>query len=375
MSQLFSPIALSSPQGPLHLANRIVIAPMCQYACDLDGKANDWHLMHWGNLLNSGAGLLMIEATAVTAQGRITPNCLGLWDDATAQALSDTLARARKLAPPVPVCLQIAHSGRKGSSAQPWHGGMLLGKDRGGWETIAPSPIHLLDGEAPPHEIDLEGLKAIENAFRKAAERAQAMGLDMLELHGAHGYLLHEFLSPIANQRQDAYGGSLANRTRFPLQVFKAVREVFHGVLGMRLSASDWIEGGWNLEETTEFTRMLKDAGANFVHVSSGGIAPQQKINIGPGYQVPFARHIKHATGLPTIAVGLITEPQQAEAVLQAGDADMVALGRTFLFKPRWGWEAAAALGGEVQATSQYWRSLPREATGIFGSNAKIGMR
>lgn len=374
MSLLFTPIQLHSPRGALTLPNRIVVAPMCQYACHLDGRANDWHLMHWGNLLNSGAGVFMIEATAVTAQGRITPNCLGIWDDATANALADTLARARKLAPPMPVCLQIAHAGRKGSSAQPWHGGMLIPKENGGWDTLAPSPIHLLDGEEPPHEIDAAGLLAIEQAFVQAAQRAQAMGLDMLELHGAHGYLLHEFLSPIANQRQDNYGGSFANRTRFPLQVFKAVRQVFDGVLGMRLSASDWIDGGWNLEETTELTSLLKQAGANFIHVSSGGISPQQKIAIGPGYQVHFAKHIKHAVGLPTIAVGLITEPQQAEAVLQANEADMVALGRSFLYKPRWGWEAASALGGKVQATQQYWRSLPREAAGIFG-DAKIGMR
>ena len=374
MSLLFTPLQLDSPRGSLTLPNRIVVAPMCQYACHLDGKANDWHLMHWANLLNSGAGVFMIEATAVTAQGRITPNCLGIWDDATANALADTLARARRLAPPMPVCLQIAHAGRKGSSAQPWHGGMLISKAQGGWDTVAPSPVHLLEGEDPPHEIDAAGLIEIEAAFVKAAQRAQAMGLEMLELHGAHGYLLHEFLSPIANQRQDNHGGSFANRTRFPLQVFKAVREVFDGVLGMRLSASDWIEGGWNLEETTEFTHMLKQAGANFIHVSSGGISPQQKIAIGPGYQVPFAKHIKHAVGLPTIAVGLITEPQQAEDVLKADEADMVALGRSFLYKPRWGWEAAAALGGKVQATSQYWRSLPREAAGIFG-DAKIGMR
>jgi 2,4-dienoyl-CoA reductase-like NADH-dependent reductase (Old Yellow Enzyme family) len=191
-----------------------------------------------------------------------------------------------------------------------------------------------LPGEAPPHEIDAAGLLAIEQAFVKAAQRAQAMGLEMLELHGAHGYLLHEFLSPIANQRNDNYGGNFANRARFPLQVFSAVRKVFHGVLGMRLSASDWIEGGWDLEQTTDFTKLLKQAGADFVHVSSGGISPQQKIIIGPGYQVHFAKHIKQQTGLPTIAVGLITEPKHAEEVLQAGDADMVALGRSFLYKP-----------------------------------------
>jgi 2,4-dienoyl-CoA reductase-like NADH-dependent reductase (Old Yellow Enzyme family) len=374
MSLLFTPFTFQSPRGPLTIPNRIVVAPMCQYACHEDGRANDWHLMHWANLLNGGAGLLMIEATAVTPQGRITPNCLGLWDDQTAEALSDNLGRARKLAPPVPVCLQIAHSGRKGSSAQPWHGGMMIDKAHGGWDTAAPSPIALLPGEAPPHEIDAAGLIAIEQAFVQAAKYAQAMGLEMVELHSAHGYLLHEFLSPIANQRTDSYGGNFAGRTRFPLQVFQAVRKVFDGVLGVRLSATDWIDGGWTLEETADFALMLKQAGADYIHISSGGIAPQQKISIGPGYQVPFAHHVRQKTQIPTIAVGLITQPQQAEDVLVKGEADLVALGRSFLYKPRWGWEAAAALGGQVQATQQYWRSLPKEANGIFG-DAKIGMR
>jgi len=374
MSQLFSPLQLGSPRGPLNLSNRIVVAPMCQYACDQNGQANDWHLMHWGNLLNSGAGLFMIEATAVTAQGRITPNCLGLWDDATAHALSDTLARARRLAPPVPVCLQIAHAGRKASSAKPWEGGMMIPQASGGWETIAPSPIQVMEGEAPPHEIDAEGLEAIKQAFVQAAQYAQAMGLEMIELHSAHGYLLHEFLSPIANQRSDSYGGNFAGRTRFPLQVFQAVRKVFDGVFGVRLSATDWIEGGWTLEETGDFALMLKQAGADFTHLSSGGISPQQKISVGPGYQVPFAHHVRQKTQMPTIAVGLITQAQQAEDVLRKGEADLVALGRSFLYKPRWAWEAAAEMGAQVQATKQYWRSLPKEANGIFGA-AKVGGR
>jgi 2,4-dienoyl-CoA reductase-like NADH-dependent reductase (Old Yellow Enzyme family) len=234
---------------------------MCQYACDLNGKANDWHLMHWANLLNSGAGLFMIEATAVTPQGRITPNCLGLWDDATASAFEDTLARARRLAPPIPVCVQIAHAGRKGSSAQPWHGGMLIPPNGGGRDTRCSSHlIHLMEGEAPPHEIDAAGLQAIEQAFVKTAQYAQAIGLDMVELHSAHGYLLHEFLSPIANQRTDSYGGNFAGRTRFPLQVFQAVRKVFHGVLGVRLSATDWIEGGMDLGRNR---RLCPDAQAS----------------------------------------------------------------------------------------------------------------
>jgi len=374
MSQLFSPFQFTPPRGPLWLPNRIVIAPMCQYACDGDGKANDWHLMHWANLLNGGAGLMTIEASAVTPQGRITPNCLGIWDDATAQALADSLNRARRLAPPVPVCLQIAHAGRKGSSAQPWHGGMMIDKADGGWDTVAPSALALLPGEAPPHAIDAAGLVAIQQAFVDAAKRAHHIGVEMIELHAAHGYLLHEFLSPIANQRLDDYGGSFDNRVRFPLAVFKAVREVFDGVFGMRLSATDWIEGGWTLQETADLAVRLKQAGADYVHISSAGIAPQQQIKVGPGYQLPFAKHVKAHSGLPTIAVGLITDPLQAEAVLSEGQADLVAIGRGFLYKPRWGWEAAAALGGTVQAKSQYWRSLPKEASGIFG-DAKIGMR
>jgi len=270
--------------------------------------------------------------------------------------------------------LQIAHAGRKASSAKPWEGGMMIPQASGGWETIAPSPIQVMEGEAPPHEIDAEGLEAIKQAFVQAAQYAQAMGLEMIELHSAHGYLLHEFLSPIANQRSDSYGGNFAGRTRFPLQVFQAVRKVFDGVFGVRLSATDWIEGGWTLEETADFALMLKQAGADFIHLSSGGISPQQKISVGPGYQVPFAHHVRQKTQMPTIAVGLITQAQQAEDVLRKGEADLVALGRSFLYKPRWGWEAAAEMGAQVQATKQYWRSLPKEANGIFGE-AKVGGR
>jgi 2,4-dienoyl-CoA reductase-like NADH-dependent reductase (Old Yellow Enzyme family) len=200
------------------------------------------------------------------------------------------------------------------------------------------------------------------------------MGIQAIELHAAHGYLLHQFLSPLSNQRSDAYGGSFDHRIRFPLEVFNAVRNVFNGALGMRISATDWVEGGWTVEETAELARVLKEAGAQFVHISSGGVSPQQKIPLGPEYQVPLAKAVKDASGLTTFAVGLITEPAQAEAVLQRGDADLVALARSFLYKPRWGWEAAVALGGTVDAHPQYWRSLPREAKNIF-NDAKIGMR
>ena len=373
MSLLFSEYQLPSPNGPVHLANRIVIAPMCQYSAD-QGQATDWHLAHWASLLNSGAGLVMLEATAVTEEGRITPGCLGLWDDVTANALEDKLSRARKLAPHVPVAIQISHAGRKASSASPWEGGQLLDSAHQGWQAVAPSALAHLATETPPTELDAEGLKGIQNAFVKTAERAQDMGIEMVELHAAHGYLLHQFLSPISNLRTDAYGGNFENRTRFVRETFEAVRAKFKGVLGIRISATDWVEGGWNPEETADLSVRLKAAGANFVHISSGGVAAQQKIAIGPEYQVPFAKIVKDKCGLPTMAVGLITQAKQAEAILQRGDADLIAFARAFLYNPRWAWQAAAELGGVVQASEQYWRCLPREAQAVFG-NVKIGMR
>ncbi len=373
MSLLFSNYTLGSPRGPLTLANRIVVAPMCQYSAS-NGEATDWHLMHWGNLLNSGAALFIIEATAVSPEARITPACLGLWDDRTEAALKDKLTRARALAPATPVFIQLAHAGRKASSATPWQGGQLLGKDQGGWETLAPSAIPQLDGERLPHELTKDELRKLIGDFVASAQRADRIGIDGVELHGAHGYLLHQFLSPIANQRTDEYGGPYENRIRFPLELFKAVREVYQGVLGIRLSGHDWIEGGWTPEETAAFTKTLKESGCDFVHISSGGISPKQKIAIGPNYQVPFAKIVKDQSGLPTMTVGLITEPQQAEDILQAGDADLIALARAFLYKPRWAWEAAAALNATVTANERYWRCLPREAQAVFG-DVKVGQR
>lgn len=373
MSLLFSSYNLGSPRGPLTLANRIVVAPMCQYSAN-NGQATDWHLMHWANLLNSGAALFIIEATGVTPEGRITPACLGLWDDQTEAALKDKLTRARALAPTTPVFIQLAHAGRKASSATPWHGGQLLRVDQGGWEALAPSAIPQLEGERLPHELSQAELKDLIVAFLMAAQRADRAGVDGIELHGAHGYLLHQFLSPIANQRTDKYGGSFENRIRFPLELFKAVRAAYQGVLGIRISASDWIEGGWTPAETAEFVSHLKPIGCNYVHISSGGISPKQKIAIGPGYQVPFAKIVKEQSGLPTMTVGLITDPYQAEAILEQGDADLIALARAFLYKPRWGWEAAAALNAVVSSNERYWRCLPREAQAIFG-DVKVGQR
>ena len=374
MSLLFTPFTFDAPRGPLTLPNRIVVAPMCQYSADA-GLATDWHLTHWTSLLNSGAGLLILEATAVSPEGRITPACLGLWDDATQAALHDKLSRARRQAPSVPVCMQISHAGRKASSEVPWRGGMLIAPQDGGWQPLGPSALAHLPQEPAPAELTLEGIAKIQADFVETARRAQAIGIDAIELHGAHGYLLHEFLSPLSNQRQDAYGGSYENRIRFVMEVFQGVRKVFDGALGIRLSGTDWVDGGWTIEETADLSERLKAAGAQFVHVSSGGVSPLQKIAIGPEYQVHLAKAVKARTGLPTLAVGLITTPAQAEGVLQRGNADLVALARAFLYNPRWGWHAAAELQGQVQASSQYWRCLPKEAATIFGPDARIGMR
>jgi 2,4-dienoyl-CoA reductase-like NADH-dependent reductase (Old Yellow Enzyme family) len=373
VSKLFSALTLPSPRGGLTLPNRIVVAPMCQYSAR-DGEATDWHLMHWGNLLNSGAALFTIEATAVLPEGRITPSCLGLWDDRTEAALASTLKRARQLAPATAVCIQLAHAGRKASSALPWQGGQLLAPAQGGWQTVGPSALPQLPSEPAPSALSLAQIDAVREAFVTAARRADRMGIEAVELHCAHGYLLHEFLSPLANQRDDAYGGSFDNRIRLVLEVFAAVRQAFDGVLGVRLSACDWVEGGWDLAQSAVLAQRLKDAGCNFIHVSSGGVSPAQKIALGAGYQVPLARQIRQAAGMVTTAVGLITDAHQAEAILQAGDADLIALARAFLYQPRWGWQAAAALGGSVSANPVYWRCLPREAQAVFGPVA-IGMR
>jgi len=362
---LFDPIALRG----LALSNRIVVSPMCQYSAD-NGCATDWHLIHWGQMLLAGAGMFTIEATAVTAEGRITPGCLGLFDDATENALSSTLVRARRQAPPVPVAIQLAHAGRKGSSARPWDGGMLVPPARGGWTPVAPSAVPHAEGESAPSALDAAGLAAVREAFVASARRAERCGLDAIELHMAHGYLLHEFLSPLANRRDDAYGGSFENRVRFPLEVFDAVRATWPAdrPLGVRVSATDWVDGGWTPEDAVELARRLKARGCDWLDVSSGGVSPAQRIPApAPGIHVPFAREIRRATGIVTMAVGLITEPQHADAIIAAGDADMVALARAFLRDPRWPWRAAAVLGGTVAGAPQYWRALTKETAGIFG--------
>lgn len=372
-SALFSPIRL----GELDLANRIVISPMCQYSA-VDGSAQDWHLMHLGQLAISGAGMLFIEATAVSAEGRITPGCLGLYSDANEAALARVLAAVRAESD-VPVAMQIGHAGRKASSREPWNGGMLIPLgEPGSWLPAGPSPLSHMPGEAPVREMTKADIRVVIEQFAATARRADRLGLDALELHGAHGYLLHSFLSPVANQRSDEYGGPIANRMRLFLEVFDAVRAVWpaHKPLGARLSVSDWVEGGWDLEQSIELAKQLHARGCNWLDCSSGGIAPAlQKITLGPGYQVPFAEAIRRAVpGLPIMAVGLITDPHQAEKIIASGQADMVALARATLYNPRWPWHAAAVLGATVSAPKQYWRCAPREFPDVLGQ-VKTGQR
>jgi len=348
---------------------------MCQYSA-VDGCATDWHFVHWGQLLMSGAGLFTIEATAVTGDGRITPGCLGLYDDACEAALTRTLDRARRQCPPIAVGMQLAHAGRKGSSRVPWEGGQLIPLDAGGWMPVAPSALPHAPHEEPPAALDARGLAAIRDAFAASARRADRAGIDALELHMAHGYLLHEFLSPIANARTDAYGGSFDRRIAFPLEVFDAVRGAWPVArpLGVRLSCTDWVDGGFTLDASIEFARRLVARGCDWIDASSGGVSPAQKIPLGPGYQVPLSRAIRHATGARTMAVGLITTPAQAQEIVASGDADLVAMARGFLWDPRWVWHAAAVLGAPVVPPPQYLRSAPRDAASVF-TGAKIGQR
>ncbi|KVC14073.1 oxidoreductase [Burkholderia diffusa] len=366
MTALFSPFTLRG----VTLPNRIVISPMCQYSAER-GEATDWHMIHLGHLALSGAGLLCIEATAVEPDGRITAGDLGLWDDVTEAALEPVLAAIRKHSP-IRVAMQLSHAGRKASSEVPWKGGQLVSVADGGWLPHAPSAIPHKDGETPPLALDAAGLNRIRDAFAAAAKRAARLGIDAIEVHAAHGYLLHQFLSPLSNQRTDEYGGSRENRMRFPLEIFETVRAAFPAdrPVGVRVSATDWVEGGWELEDTVAFAHELKQRGCDWIDVSSGGVSPLQKIPLSPGYQVPFAQAVKRAVGMPTIAVGLINEPAHANRLIESGDADFVAMARAMLYDPRWPWHAAAELGAQVSAPPQYWRSQPREHKALFGDIA-----
>lgn len=360
---LFAPLSI----GRLQLRNRIVIAPMCQYSAT-DGCMTDWHLIHLGHLALSGAALLTIEATAVLPEGRITYADVGLWDDETEAAIARTLESIRRWSD-IPIAIQLAHAGRKASTRRPWDGGtQLLPGQAGGWQTEAPSALAFGGGENAPRALDRDGLARVRDAFAAAARRAARLGIDGIQLHGAHGYLLHQFLSPLSNRRDDEYGGSLDNRMRFPLEVFDAVRQAFPAErpVTMRVSGTDWVESGWDIDQTIAFAQALEARGCAAVHVSSGGLDPRQKIPAGPSYQVPLARAVKNATTMPVVAVGLITGFDQAEAIVGTGDADLIALARTILFDPRWPWHAAAHLGAQVVAPDQYLRCQPHQYRTLF---------
>lgn len=371
MSQLFEPLTIAS----LRLANRIVIAPMCQYSA-VEGAAGAWHMMHLGSLALSGAGMLILEATAVSPEARITPTDLGLYSPHTERALGHVVEAIRTHSP-IALTLQLSHAGRKASSHPPWQSGKQIrpGEPQG-WKAEAPSAEPHRDGEDAPVALDRAGLERVRQNFVDAAARAARLGFDAIELHAAHGYLLHQFLSPLSNLRRDEYGGSLENRMRFPLAVFSAVRAAFtiDKPVWVRVSATDWVSGGWNLDETVAFGNALKALGCAALHVSTGGVSPRQAIKPEPGYQVSFAQAVKAAVGLPTIAVGLITEPEQAEAIIAAGHADAVSLARAMLYDPRWPWHAAAKLGAKIEAPKQYWRCQPREYPDLF-KGASTGQR
>lgn len=353
MSHLFAPLPLRG----ITLPNRIAVSPMCQYSAT-EGRASDWHLVHYGGLAQGGAGLILMEAAAVRPEGRISPEDLGLWEEAQIEPLA-RINRFLLSQGSVPG-IQLAHAGRKACTPAPWRGASTtLPLSEGGWQPVAPSALPFDTGWATPTALSEAGITEIIDAFVAAAKRALAAGFQMIELHAAHGYLLHQFLSPLANQRADAYGGAFANRTRLLQEVAAAVRRVWpeHLPLFVRISATDWAEGGWSLEESVLLCKALRELGVDLVDVSSGGMVPKAAIPVAPGYQVPFAEQIRTEAGLPTGAVGFITEAPQAEAILSDHKADLVFLGRELLRNPRWPLGAARELGVETPWPAQYARA------------------
>jgi 2,4-dienoyl-CoA reductase-like NADH-dependent reductase (Old Yellow Enzyme family) len=352
---LFTPFTIKS----VTFRNRILVSPMCQYS-SVNGLPNEWHLTHLGSRAIGGAAAVIVEASGVTPEGRITPDDMGIWSDVHAAAFRP-ITRFLKSHGTVPG-IQLAHAGRKGSTYAPWKGEGSLKHEDGAWTTLAPSAIPFHDHWQVPQAVDGVGIKTTIADFGKAAQRAFEAGFEFVEIHAAHGYLLNQFLSPLSNHRKDEYGGSLENRMRFPLEVAAAVRQAWpeNLPLAVRISATDWVEGGWTLEESVELAKRLKALGVDLVDCSSGGSSPHAKIPVGPGYQVPFAEKIKKEAGIDTIAVGLITEPAQADAIIQEGRADFVALARAFLRDPYWALNAAHTLGVEVTWPVQYLRAKPR---------------
>ena len=363
-SALFSPVRMRG----LELANRIVVAPMCQYAVK-DGCMEDWHLMHLGQYVVSGSGLVMTEMTDVEPEGRIGPYCVGLYSDATEAAMRRVVEFCRRHGP-ARLGVQLAHAGRKSSVLPPWEGRRSLLPEDGGWQPVAPSPLRAFEDGLVPRELTPADLAALTDRFVESVRRAQRIGFDLVELHGAHGYLVHQFLSPVTNRRTDAFGGSLENRMRFPLELFAAMRAAWPAdkPMGVKLSAIDWVPGGWTMQDTLVFCRRLRDLGCDFVVVSTGGIVWDEKIPTSPGFQVPHAAQVRRETGMPVTAVGLITDPMHAERIVAVGDADMVSLARGMLWNPRWAWHAADALGAPMAFPHQYSRAQPRLANDTFAT-------
>ena len=352
MSILFSPFRLRG----LELRNRVVMSPMCQYS-STDGLPNDWHVVHLGSRAVGGVSLVLTEATGVTPEGRISPADTGIWSDAQAEAWAK-IARLVK-SHGAAVGMQLAHAGRKASTQVPWQGGREVTESEGGWPSVAPSALRFADGYPMPRALTAAGIRRVVDDFAAAAARALRAGFDCVEIHAAHGYLLHEFLSPLSNERTDEYGGSLENRMRLPLEVARAVRDAWPAdrPLLVRISASDWAEGGWDLEQSVELCRGLRAAGVDLVDCSSGGLVPHAKVPLGPGYQVPFAAAIRARAGIATGAVGMITEPAQAEEIVAGGQADVVLLARALLRDPYWPLHAAKALAVDPPWPVQYLRA------------------
>ena len=361
---LFSPLQLRSVVFP----NRIGVSPMCEYSSE-DGFANDWHLVHLGARAQGGAGLVMMEASAVTPEGRISINDLGIWKDAHIEKLAQIVRFIHSQG--APAGIQLAHAGRKGSMTAPFGGERLLTPEEGRWQPVAPSAIAFSPNYAVPKALEESEIAELVAAFSEAAKRADAAGFDFVEIHGAHGYLLHEFMSPLANQRTDQFGGSFENRIRLPLQVADAVRAAWpdHLPLFMRISATDWADGGWTPDEAVDLAKRLREHHVDLVDVSSGGMVPNAKIPAGPGFQVPFAERIREEAEIPTAAVGLITDPLQANGIIASGQADIVLLAREMLRDPYFPLHAAAALGEPATWPVQYLRAAPQ------GSTARTSIR
>ena len=351
-SALFQPLTLRG----VTFANRIWVSPMCQYSAD-NGVASSWHDVHIGSFSTGGAGLIMMEASGVTPEGRISTKCLGLWNDNQTDRLRPIVDFAHSFG--AKIGIQLAHAGRKGSCLPPWSEHPMASKEEGGWESVAPSPISFGGKYPVPRELTISEIQELVRSFADAAQRVASVGFDLVEIHAAHGYLIHQFLSPLSNQRSDDYGGSFENRVRFIIDIVKAVRVVIPDSMPLfvRISATDWLEGGWTIDDSIELSKTLKNCGVDLIDVSSGGTSSGAPVPVGPGYQVPLAHQIRVESQIPTSAVGMITDPQQAEAIIAEGRADAVMLGREMLRNPRWAFHAAHVLGAEVKWPNQLLRA------------------